>query len=154
MKYGFLHSLVPSYIQRPSSQNDMTLIAMKKSLDEGDLEACLSRMQAYIASIPYDAKSDKESRFQVIFYILFSLMGELVETEVQSALGRADLVIRNKRAIYVFEFKVDGNPEEALAQINSKQYAIPYRSDGRPVIKVGVRLDASTRTLSGWKIES
>ena len=34
-----------------------------------------------------------------------------------------------QEAIYVFEFKVDGTPEEALAQINSKQYAIPYQAD-------------------------
>ena len=38
----------------------------------------------------------------------------------------ADVVIKMPDAIYVFEFKVDGTPEEALAQINSKQYAIPY----------------------------
>lgn len=45
----------------------------------------------------------------------------------KSAVGRADVVIKMQEAIYVFEFKVDGTPEEALAQINSKQYAIPYR---------------------------
>ena len=36
-------------------------------------------------------------------------------------------------AIYVFEFKVDGTPEEALEQINSKGYAIPYQPDHRSV---------------------
>ena len=35
------------------------------------------------------------------------------------AVGRADVVIKMQEAIYVFEFKVDGTPEEALAQINS-----------------------------------
>ena len=59
-----------------------------------------------------------------------------------------------QEAIYVFEFKVDGTPEEALAQINSKQYAIPYQADHRKVIKVGVNFDSSTRTIGEWIIEN
>ena len=35
--------------------------------------------------------------------------------------------LKMQDAIYVFEFKVDGTPEEALKQINSKGYAIPYQ---------------------------
>ena len=39
-----------------------------------------------------------------------------------------------------------------LAQIDSKQYAIPYRADGRRVVKIGVNFDSATRTIGGWKI--
>ena len=55
--------------------------------------------------------------------------------------------------IYVFEFKVNGTPEEALAQINSKGYAIPYQADHRKIVKVGVNFDSATRTIGEWKIE-
>ena len=40
-----------------------------------------------------------------------------MDVEVKNAIGRADVVIKMSDAIYVFEFKVDGTPEEALAQI-------------------------------------
>ena len=60
-------------------------------------------------------------------------MGQYVDVEVKNAIGRADVVIKMPDAIYVFEFKIDGAPEEALAQINSKQYAIPYKIDHRKV---------------------
>lgn len=56
-------------------------------------------------------------------------MGQYVDVEVKSAIGRADVVVKLHDAIYVFEFKVDGTPEEALEQINSKGYAIPYQPD-------------------------
>ena len=75
-------------------------------------------------------------------------MGQYVDVEVKNAIGRADVVIKMPDAIYVFEFKVDGTPEEALAQINSKQYAIPYEEEHRKVVKVGVNFDSTTRTLS------
>lgn len=81
-------------------------------------------------------------------------MGQYVDTEVKSAVGRADVVLKLADAIYVFEFKYDGTPEEALAQIESKKYAIPYEADGRPVYKIGVNFDSTTRTIGDWKIKS
>ena len=37
-------------------------------------------------------------------------MGQYVDAEVKSAVGRTDVVIKMQEAIYVFEFKVDGTP--------------------------------------------
>ena len=73
--------------------------------------------------------------------------------EVDTAIGRADAVVKLQDTIYVFEFKVDGTPEEALAQINSKGYAIPYQADHRKIVKAGVNFDSATRTIGEWKIE-
>ena len=58
--------------------------------------------------------------------------------------------LKMQDAIYVFEFKVDGTPEEALKQINSKGYAIPYQPDHRKVMKVGVNFDSATGTIGEW----
>ena len=40
--------------------------------------------------------------------------------------------------------------EEALNQIDDKGYAIPYTTDERKVVKVGVAFDAETRTICSW----
>ncbi len=80
-------------------------------------------------------------------------MGQYIDVEVDTAIGRADAVVKLQDAIYVFEFKIDGTPEEALAQINSKGYAIPYQADHRKIVKVGVNFDSATRTIGEWKIE-
>ena len=118
-----------------------------------NLDQCMERIKSFFASIPNDMNNKEEKHYQTIFYLLFRLMGQYVDAEVKSAVGRADVVIKMQDAIYVFEFKVDGTPEEALAQINSKQYAIPYQADYRKVIKVGVNFDSSTRTIGEWIIE-
>ncbi|MBQ7180548.1 MAG: PD-(D/E)XK nuclease domain-containing protein, partial [Bacteroidaceae bacterium] len=55
-------------------------------------------------------------------------------------------------AIYVLEMKKDGTAQKALEQIDSKGYAIPYQTDGRRVVKVGVKFDAETRTIDSWQI--
>ena len=82
-----------------------------------------------------------------------TLLIEMLQRMDLNAIGRTDVVIKMPDAIYVFEFKIDGTPEEALAQINSKQYAIPYKIDHRKVVKVGVNFDSTTRTLGEWVIE-
>ena len=79
-------------------------------------------------------------------------MGQYVDAEVKSAVGRADVVVRLSDAVYVFEFKYDGAPEEALAQIDSKGYALPFQAEGRKVFKIGVNFDSATRSIGDWKI--
>lgn len=54
---------------------------------------------------------------------------------------------------YVFEMKVSGTAQEALKQIDDKGYAIPYRTDGKAVVKVGVKFDKDTRTPEDWVVE-
>ena len=55
---------------------------------------------------------------------------------------------------YVFELKVNGTAQEALEQINSKGYALPYPTDGRRVVKVGIRCDRDTMTVGEWIVEA
>ena len=62
------------------------------------------------------------------------------------------MVVWMPNAIYVFELKVGDTAEAALQQIDDKGYAIPYQTDGRPVVKVGVSMNAETHTVENWQI--
>ena len=90
----------------------------------------------------------------MIFYLLFTLTGQFVETEVKSAAGRADAVVKTDNAIYVFEFKTDENAtaEEALAQIDDKGYQIPYAADHRRVVKIGVEFGVTEGGIKRWLV--
>ncbi|MDR0891727.1 MAG: ATP-binding protein [Mediterranea sp.] len=150
VRYGFLRSLLPAVMAHSEIENDMSTIAMMRSLEKGDIEACMTRLRSFIASIPYEKKSDNESRFETIFYLFFTLMGQLVQTQVKTSAGRIDAVVTNADYVYVFELKVDATPEEALAQIDNKGYAIAYEAGHRQVVKVGVSYDKQTRGIAGW----
>ena len=39
-----------------------------------------------------------------------------------------------------------------LQQIDNRGYAIPYQTDGRRVVKVGVHFNADTRVPEEWEI--
>ena len=56
------------------------------------------------------------------------------------------------RYIYVMEFKYDGSAREAIDQIESKEYYLPFEADDREIIKVGVNFSSQTRNIENWII--
>ena len=66
--------------------------------------------------------------------------------------GRVDAVVETPCGIYVFEFKLNGTAEEALAQIKEKGYHEKYLRSGKKVTLAGVAFDADMRNLSDRKI--
>ncbi|AVM54042.1 PD-(D/E)XK nuclease superfamily protein [Bacteroides zoogleoformans] len=76
-----------------------------EQLRKGDIESCLERTRSFFASILHDLENKTEKHYQTVFYPLFRLMGQYVDAEVKSAMGRADVVVRMKDAVYVFEYR-------------------------------------------------
>ena len=79
-------------------------------------------------------------------------MGQFCDAEIRSAKGRADAVVKTKDYIYVFEFKLDGSVEDALRQIDERGYLLPYKADGRKLVKIGVSFSKEERNLDAWEI--
>lgn len=77
----------------------------------------------------------------------FSMLNAIVDTEVKSVLGRADVVVKTKSDVFVLELKVDDSVDHALAQIGTKGYAIPYESEGRKVTNCGVSISSEARNI-------
>ncbi len=121
-----------------------------QELRTGDYESFLTRLEAFFADIPYELNDQTERHYQVIFYLVFKLMGQFTEAEVRSARGRADAVVKTPKYVYVFEFKLNGTAEEAIKQINEKGYLISYQKDHREIVKIGVEFSAETRNINRW----
>ena len=64
-----------------------------------------------------------------------------------------DILIQTSNYIYIIECKLDGSAEEALKQIEEKQYAVPYLDDKRTVHKIGVNISGKSRTVDEWIVE-
>lgn len=153
VRYGFINFLVPFY--SPMKNNDQGFYIGKfvQELRSGDYESFLTRLEAFFADIPYELNDQTERHYQVIFYLVFKLMGQFTEAEVRSARGRADAVVKTPKYIYVFEFKLNGTAEEAMKQIDEKGYLIPYKKDSRELVKIGVEFNAESRNLGRRLIE-
>ena len=89
----------------------------------------------------------------MLTYVVFSIFNARTYTQVKVARGRTDLVVFMPDATYVMELKMHGTAQEALDQINSKDYAIPYQAEGKPVVKIGLAFSQETKTLKEWIID-
>jgi len=156
VRYGFLGDLLPSYAPEGRIKGgEFAASGFVKDLLAGRMDDFMTRLQAFFATIPYDLSNKSERDYQTIFYLLFTLMGQFVETEVKSAHGRADAVVKTSDCIYVFEFKLEenGTAEAALAQIDNKGYLIPFAADGRKLVKIGVEFSHDGRGVGRWLVE-
>lgn len=154
VKYGFLTFLNPYYTGIPKGKSNFNIEHFVKELEAGDVNAFLTRLRGFFAGIPYELNDKTERHYQVVFYLVFRLLGQYIDAEERSTKGRADAVVKTKDHIFVFEFKLNGSTEDALKQINEKGYLIPYETDGRKLIKIGVSFDSDMRNIGDWKIEN
>lgn len=80
-------------------------------------------------------------------------MGFYTQPEYHTSDGRIDLLIKTPQYIYVMEFKLDGSAEEAMEQIKSKEYSLPFEMDGRKVFRIGMNFSDETRNVEKYIIE-
>lgn len=152
VKEGFVNFLVPYYTYSKSVNHATIIGQFVKSLERGDAEHFMELLQSFMAGIPYELVRNLEVHFQNMVYIIIKLMGLYVQAEYRTSCGRIDLLIATEKYIYVIELKLDGSAEEALAQINEKDYALPFTAGGRKVIKIGANITSATRNIERWVV--
>ena len=159
VRYGFLYNLLPAYADVPFGQTGVWVGRFVQDIRKGKVNEFMERMQAIIASIPYDNFPKeklklREQNYQTAVYLVFALMGQFVQTEVHCGTGRADCVVHTADTVYIFEFKLSGNgsAEDALNQIKENGYAAQYKADGKKIVLIGSSFDEQTRTIKDWQI--
>ena len=156
VKYGFFNELLPVYMQGRNVRGDFSIANFVRDLLAGNVESFMTRLKAFFAGIPYELNNKEEKHYQTVFFLLFRLMGQFVEAEQRSAVGRADAVVVTGDTVFVFEFKLSeaATAEDALKQIDEKGYLIPYAASGKKTVKVGAEFSAKERVLSRWVVKS
>jgi len=153
VKYGFLNFASPFYTPVSQNETKFHIGQFVKELRECNVDAFLTRLRAFFAGNSYELQGENNERhYQIIFFIIFKLMGQFTDAEVRSSHGRADAVVKTKDIIYVFEFKLHDTAQAALQQIDEKGYLIPYTVDGRRLVKVGVSFDPEKRNIGEWVV--
>jgi hypothetical protein len=79
-----------------------------------------------------------------------------IRVEEATSHGSSDAVVELPDEIYVFEFKLKGNgtANDALQQINDKDYALKYDTDtSKKLYKIGVVFDNDRRVVDEYVVE-
>ena len=151
VRTSFSKSLIKQYLQVPADRSQALFFKLPDALYVGDIDAAMNTLKSFFASIPYDIIGEKENDYQTVIHLIFSMLGLGCRSEVRIAAGRIDTLVETKKNVYCFEFKLNGSAEEALAQINSKEYLLPWNGSGKELFKVGVVFDSEKRNIGEWK---
>jgi hypothetical protein len=150
---GFMKFLLPYYSPISRSQSAFYIARFVEEVEAGQVDDFFKRLSSLFADTPYELVKDLENHYQNVLFIVTKLMGLYVKAEYHTSEGRIDLVLQTNDYTYVMEFKLNGTAEEALAQINDKNYAVPFAVDNRKLVKVGVNFSSKTRNIERWIVE-
>ena len=100
-----------------------------------------------------EVKLNYEVHFQNFIYLLFSLMGFYTNVEYHTAKGRVDLIVKTDKYIYIMEFKRDSSAQTAMQQIKDKDYAKPFKREGRKIVLIGANFASDMSALDGVLVE-
>ena len=143
---------MPEYVADCGAGSGNDIFTLRRYIEKGDLDNIKNVLISLFANITYTVKTDPfEHYFQTVIYLTFTLLGKFAICEMHTYSGRIDCKVETKNYIYLFEFKRDETAADALRQIDSKDYALPFVADSRKLIKIGVSFDSQTRKLAGWE---
>lgn len=150
---GFMKFLLPYYANTSKVDVVFHIKHFVREVENGDYDAFFRRLQSLFADTPYELVRELELHYQNVLFIIYKLLGFYVKAEYHTSQGRIDLVLQTDRFIYIMEFKFEGTAEEALRQINEKNYALPFAADPRQLFKICVNFSNEMRNIERWVVE-
>lgn len=150
---GLFSDMLASIAEVGNNVVDRTMLEIRRGFNNGNPDKALEAIKVFMAGIPAHLTRRKpEVYFENNLYLIFRLAGLDINTEWWTSEGRIDLLLKTKKYIYVIELKLDKSPEEALTQIDSKDYSLQFESDGRKIVKIGIAFSSEKRNIIDWII--
>jgi hypothetical protein len=159
VRIGLLKNLIPLYTAMDSDKVYNVATDISLAFDDGDYDEALNLVRSFLAGIPVMQGEEsslqdiraRETYYHKQLFIIFRMLHDDAWAEVQQAVGKPDIVVKTRKYIYIIEVKLDSTPQVALELIEAKQYAVPYATDGREIVKLGVNFSSQTRTIDAWE---
>jgi len=135
--------------------------AMYMALESREMEKVRDGFKSLFSSIPYEWYTagnldNYEGYYASVVYAFLASLGFDLRPESSSSNGRADLILKTEKYVYIIEFKVVeivGDGKKAIHQIREKGYHDQYVQAGADVMLVGMDFSKKERNLVGFAFE-
>jgi len=131
-----------------------TSARLVKSLLENKPQEFFTMLKMYLNKVDYSLSSRiTEYYFEFAVSNIINMLGLRCVNEAHTANGRMDSVIFAGQYIYIFEFKIDKPVEDAMWQIEDKDYASIFADSGKKLVKVGIVFSREKRNIIEWAVK-
>ncbi|MEM8523973.1 MAG: AAA family ATPase [Bacteroidota bacterium] len=161
VRYSFLTYLAAGFVGKDQYEIQPEAIGLRDALREERAADFIKHLQSFFANIPARLHIPQEAYYHSLAYLVLRLVGVHLFLEKETSKGRIDAVLELPDKIYVIEFKfgkVEGRikkvetlAQNALQQIEERQYHQPYLSSGKKVILFGIGF-LEKELAGGWKV--
>lgn len=154
VKSGLFSELLSFATSYDKNQLDKRLWDIRDAFEEGNPEEALEIIRSFLAGIPANLTTHRpEIYYENNLFLLFKLIGLDARTEWWTSDGRIDILLQIDNYVYIMELKLDKTPDEALCQINTKDYALQWQHTGLTIFKIGISFSSASRNITSWLIE-
>ena len=135
--------------RREESGNHIRRIQL--ALENCDIEDFIVVLRSAFARFSYNMKTT-EGYYHGFIQLILYLVGIDVVSEVETNIGRIDVVAETERYIYIMEFKLS-DAQHALQQIKDRKYFESYLTSAKAVILVGISFDTTEKNIADYVYE-
>jgi hypothetical protein len=151
VRISFLHYLLEGFSGKTPNERNIVTMEIKEALIHNKIDDFINVIKILLSSIPYNIQIEtREAYYHSLIYVALQLSVIDVKAEIQTAFGRSDIVVSLDQYTYIIEFKM-GSAQEALDQIEKKQYYAPYLGKNKTIILLGIGLSEKERNIGDWK---
>ncbi|MDR0867740.1 MAG: ATP-binding protein, partial [Planctomycetota bacterium] len=152
VRASFADALIEGVLRVETNERRAFLSRFVRAILHGEPTTAMELLPPFFASIPHEIIVKKEHYYQTVVHLIFTMLGFHCHSEVHQAIGSVDTLVETRDFVYCFEFKLNGTVAKALAQIDEKEYLLPYRGSGRKLFKIGAVFKQTKRNLGAWKV--
>jgi hypothetical protein len=125
-----------------------------RALDHNNLAEVISIIHNLIKAVPdQNYIKDQEKFFHAIIHLIFTMIGSDPRSEMHTGIGRIDTVIILPHRIFLFEFKMNETPKEAIQCIKDRKYPDSLRHLNKPITGIGVVFSIEEKGVADWDKE-
>ena len=151
---AFASYLLAEYVDKEWAHMEYTIAhKLKRFLEDQKLKEAFEVFVPVITSTGYDITKHTEGFFHTIMHVLMYSTGLTVFSELQNAHGRLDTVCVAKKAVYIFEFKINSTAASALTQIKTQNYAAQFRVQEKAFYIIGVNFVTADKKINEILVE-
>ncbi len=150
VEISFFEQLLAIVTDVPAEITDSCLTFVRQALTQNNVDLLGLSLQTFFAQIPSMMHSHFENYYQSIIFAIIKTVGFETYVEDQTNLGRIDMTIITTDLIYIVELKTRGSTQEALEQIEGKQYTQKYLMSKKTIVLIGIFINVGKRNIESW----
>jgi hypothetical protein len=150
VRLAFSRGLLATFSKSVSSSISGFAMELRHALLQLNWNMFFARVNSVLATVPYEIFPRKEIYANSLLHLILLSTGFDTQSQVQTSLGRMDTILETNTHFIIFELKTSGQPEKAVQQISSNQYA--QGLSGKLVLGIGVIFDLETKSIVNWEV--